>query len=550
MLDTHYTFDLGDHHFKISTSSADAQLWFDRGVIWLYGFNHEEAVKCFEQAALADPKCLMAQWGIAYAIGPNYNKVWEMFPYTEKKSSLAIAQKAIAQGRALSSSTDLVGSMEHAMLSALATRYPANPEVEEIAPYNDAFAEAMGGVHRLFPDNLDVLCIYVEALMGRTPWALWDLVSGNPAEGASTTEARQLLEAAFDQQPAAWKHPGLLHLYIHLMEMSPTPEAALSQGDHLVSLVPASGHLLHMATHIDVLCGDYQNVVSRNQRAALADQPFTALRGADNFYTVYRIHNVHFVAYGAMFLAQKTIALDAALELQELLPEPIVAFLPDFFEAFWGMKLHVMVRFGMWQEILADTLPEDAELFSFTTALLRYGRVVALANTNQHEAAATEFSAFLEAMADVPESRFMFNNPAADVLLIAEQMAAGERLYKSGEIEAGLEHLREAARLSDTLHYDEPWGWMQPPRHALAALLMEQKQFSEAEQIYRSDLGLNDTLARPCQHPGNVWSLHGFRECLVNRGDTVELVHIQHQLDQVLARAEVPVTASCYCRKS
>ncbi len=551
MLDSNYSFDLGSHHFEISTSSADAQLWFNRGAIWLYGFNHEEAVKCFEQAALADPKCLMAQWGIAYAIGPNYNKVWEMFPYREKQSSLAIAQKALATGAEIAAELEHdTNEMERAMLNALALRYPENPEVEDFSPYSEAYAEAMREVYQKYPGNLDVTSIFVEALMGRTPWALWDLVAGCPAEGASTVEAREALESVFKAQPTSWQHPGLLHLYIHLMEMSPTPEAALSQGDHLAKLVPASGHLLHMATHIDVLCGDYQNVVARNQRAALADQPFTALRGADNFYTVYRIHNVHFVAYGAMFLAQKSIALDAALELQELLPEPIVAFLPDFFEAFWGMKIHVMVRFGMWDEILEELLPEDAELFSFTTALLRYGRVIALANTNQHEAAAAEFDAFLMAKAAVQETRFMFNNPAADVLVIAEQMAAGERLYKSGEIETGLEHLREAARLSDSLHYDEPWGWMQPPRHALAALLMEQEQFSEAEAIYRADLGLNNTLVRPCQHPGNVWSLHGLRECLTRRGETVELVHIQHQLDQVLARAEVPITASCYCRKS
>ncbi|MGK0337117.1 MAG: tetratricopeptide (TPR) repeat protein [Candidatus Azotimanducaceae bacterium] len=543
---SNYEFDLGQHHFKIFTTSSAAQQWFDRGLTWLYGFNHEEAVICFQKAVAADPNSVMAYWGIAYAIGPNYNKVWEMFPFEEKKSCLKVAHDAIAKGSAITSAA----TVEVAMLAAVACRYPQDAEVEDYAPFNDRFANEMRKIHQQHPDNLDVSAIFIEALMGRTPWALWHLKTKQPAEGASTIEAKEILEAAFASNADAWKHPGLLHLYIHLMEMSPTPEVALPHGDHLTNLVPASGHLLHMATHIDVLCGDYQNVISRNQRAALADQPFTALRGARNFYTIYRIHNVHFIAYGAMFLAQKQVALDAALELQRLLPESLVAFMPDFFEAFWGMKLHVMVRFGMWAEILTEALPKDSELFSFTTALQRYARVIALANTGQHEAAALEYELFLGAKAAVQETRFMFNNPAADVLGIAQQMAAGERLYKSGKIEAGLTHLRAAAEYSDNLFYDEPWGWMQPPRHALAALLMDQDQLAEAEEIYRADLGLNDTLARPCQHPSNIWSLHGLSECLSKRGERHERVHVQLLLDQALARAEVPVRSSCYCRNT
>lgn len=545
-LEAQYDFDLGQHHCDISSSSVEAQKWFDRGINWLYGFNHEEAVICFNKAVVADPKSVMAYWGIAFAIGPNYNKVWDMFPYQEKKTCLAIAQDAIAKGSAIKTENALA----QAMLAAVAVRYPDNAEIEDYEPFNENFASEMRKVHQQYPDNLDVMAICVESLMGRTPWALWELETKQPADGASTVEARDMLETAFRSQPGAWQHPGLLHLYIHLMEMSPTPELALPHGDNLSNLVPASGHLLHMATHIDVLCGDYQNVIARNQRAALADQPFTAMRGPGNFYTVYRIHNVHFVAYGAMFLAQKQVALDAAMELQQLLPEPVVAFMPDFFEAFWGMKLHVMVRFGMWQEILAEEFQKDAELFSFSTALLRYGRVIALANTGQHDAATAEYDAFLKAKEAVQETRYMFNNPAEDVLGIAQQMAVGERLYKSGDYEAGLDHLRAAANYSDNLHYDEPWGWMQPPRHALAALLMEQKQYVEAEEIYRADLGLNDTLVRPCQHPKNIWSLHGLSECLNKRGETHELVHVQLLLDQALARAEVPVSASCYCRNT
>lgn len=538
-------FDLGGWTRPVTTQSADAQVWFDRGLNWVFGFNHEEAIVCFEKALEHDPNCAMAHWGIAFAIGPNYNKIWEMFDGDERQTSLTTAHAAIADGLAIAGAADV----ERALLEALKARYPDDPATRDYSPYNDAFVVAMRAVYEAYPDDLDVASLFAEALMGRTPWQLWDLETGQPPEGASTDEARSVLEQAFDNVPAAWSHPGMLHMYVHLMEMSRTPELALSHGDALATLVPDSGHLVHMATHIDVLCGDYQNVIYRNHKAAQVDRPFTALRGAENFYTVYRIHNVHFEAYGAMFLAQKQVALAAAEELRQLLPEPVVAFLPDLFEAFWGIKTHVMIRFGMWEDILAEPIPEDRELFSFSTALLRYGRVVALANLERHAEAEAELAEFFAAQAAVQETRFMFNNPAAEVLKIAAEMAQGELHYKAGQVDTGLAHLREATHLSDHLLYDEPWGWMQPPRHALAALLMDQEAYAEAEQLYRDDLGLTDAIARPCQHPGNVWALHGLHECLTRRGEHGEAVHIGKQLDRVLARADVRVGSSCYCRK-
>jgi tetratricopeptide (TPR) repeat protein len=227
-----------------------------------------------------------------------------------------------------------------------------------------------------------------------------------------------------------------------------------------------------------------------------------------------------------------------------------VAFLPDFFEAFWGIRMHVLIRFGMWQEILDQPVPEDAELFSFTTALQHYARTVALANLGQISAAETELDHFDQARAAVQDTRYMFNNPAESVLVIAEFMAKGELAYKSGAIDEGLDHLRAAVAASDDLLYDEPWGWMQPPRHALAALLLDQGRHGEAEAIYRADLGLDDTLPRAVQHPRNVWSLHGLDECLGARGEEIERPHVQALLIQALARSEVLVRSSCYCRSA
>ncbi|WP_300061936.1 hypothetical protein [uncultured Roseobacter sp.] len=540
-------FDLGSYTRAVTTTSEAAQAQVNAGMVWLFGYNHEAAAECFAKAIAADPGCGFAQWGIAYAVGPNYNKPWEFFTAEERVTTLAQAHAALAEAQALKPKLTPV---EAALIDALADRFPDDPEIEDYAPWNDAFSDAMRRVYADHPRDLDVICLFAEALMNRTPWLLWDLPSGQPAEGASTLEAQAALETAFDTLPGAWDHPGLLHMYIHLMEMSPVPEKALRHGDRLVDLVPDSGHLVHMATHIDVLCGDYQNVIWRNRRAAQVDRKYEALAGAQNFYTVYRIHNVHFEAYGAMFLGQPEVALAAADRLIEMLPDPVVRYLPDLFESFWGKKIHVMIRFGMWQEILETPLPEDAELYSYTTCAMRQARVIALANLGQIDDAQKERLLADEALKAVQETRMVFNNFASDVLAVGEAMMEGELAFKSGDTDTGIAYLRRSVSLDDALLYDEPWGWMQPTRHALGALLMEQRAFDEAEAVYRADLGLDETLARACQHPRNVWSLHGLHECLVQRGALAEARHIKLQLDPALARATVPIRASCFCRSS
>ncbi|MCY6382876.1 tetratricopeptide repeat protein [Hoeflea prorocentri] len=540
-------YDLGTYRREINTASKDAQRWFNRGLIWTYAYNHEEAIACFEKALEFDPECVMAHWGIAYAVGPNYNKPWEAFEPEEKPEALAKARAALA---AASEASRQSSPVERALLKALKTRYPEEGEVEDFSPFNDAYAKEMRLVHGSFPGDLDLSALFAEAIMNRTPWQLWDLSTGAPAKGADTTEAIRVLDTAFETLKGAWDHPGLLHMYIHLMEMSPHPERALRHGDRLVSLVPDAGHLIHMPTHIDVLCGDYENVVQRNARAIEADFIYLQQEGPDNFYTLYRCHNFHFKIYGAMFLGQMKTALTTADELIENLPESVVRPLADWFEGFIPMKQHVLVRFGQWGAILEQTLPGDPDLFCVTTAMMHYARTVALANTDQISAAEAERDLFLAARDRVPETRMVFNNTCVDILKVAEQMMLGELEYHKGNHEVAFGHLRKSVEIDDALPYDEPWGWMQPTRHALGALLMEQEQFDEAEAVYRADLGLDATLARACQHPGNVWSLHGLHECLTRRGEEAERLHIKLQLDKAQARAEVPVHASCFCRRS
>ncbi|MEI4490878.1 hypothetical protein WAF00_09515 [Mameliella alba] len=536
-------YDLGTYGRPVATV-PEAQLWLDRGMVWLFAYNHEEAILCFEKALTADPACALAHWGIAYAIGPNYNKPWEVFTPEEKAPALARAHAALAAGLALHGAAPV----ERALLGALAARYPQDPDIEDYQPFNDGFSSAMQPVYAQFPDDLDVTFVYAEAMMNRTPWQLWDFHRGVPNPEASTSEAMAVLERAFDQVPGAWDHPGLLHMYIHLMEMSPHPERALRHGDRLTGLVPDAGHLVHMATHIDVLCGDYQSVLSRNLAAARVDETFKLRSGAANFYALYRIHNLHFALYGAMFLGQKAAALDAAKRLRAEVPDEVVRVYPDLFETFVAALPHVYIRFGMWSEVLDLELPEDTELYTTTNALILYARAVALANLGRHDAAEVAKRAFVDAYALVPEERMLFNNTARDVLAVAEQMMLGEIAYKAGRCEEGLAFLREAVALDDGLQYEEPWSWPQPTRHALGALLMDAGRYAEAEAVYRADLGLDGALPRPSQHPRNVWALHGLDECLARRGETVERTHIKAALDVALARADVPIRASCLCR--
>ena len=546
-----YAYDLGSYRRPVTTRSAEAQAWFDRGLAWTYGYHHEEASACFRRAIDADPDCAMAWWGVAYAVGPNYNKPWEAFDDEDAVRSLQTAHHAVARA------TELAGdgtAGERALIRALACRYPSPAPLDDMGPWNDEYAAEMRAVHAEHAGDPDVEALFAEAIMNRTPWALWDLGTGEIAEGADTAEAIRVLEGAMRRRDERGEaaHPGLLHMYIHLMEMSPHPERALAAGDRLRDLVPDAGHLCHMPTHIDVLCGDYRAVVETNQAAIEADRKFLAREGAGNFYSLYRCHNYHFKIYGAMFLGQYLPALAAAEELVATLPEELLTItsppMADWLEGFVPMKQHVLVRFGKWKEIVAQELPGNPDLFCVTAAMMRYARAVAHSVLGDIAAAVEEAAAFEEALTRVPESRYVFNNRCRDVLSIAREMMHGEIEYRRGRLDSAFERLRAAVELDDHLPYDEPWGWMQPTRHALAALLLEQKRVEEAAAVYRADLGYDDTLSRACQHPDNVWSLHGYHECLERLGRDEEARILKQRRDLAMARADVPITASCFCR--
>lgn len=549
----YYNIDV--YQRKVTTSSPDAQVWFNRGLIWTNAYFHDEAVACFNRAIEADPDCAMAHWGVAYASGPNYNMPWERRDATMRSETAETCYSASREALVL---TEDATPVERAMIEALQSRFPQNTpaDFEAMRGWNDDFTNAMRIVFEAFPSDLDVACIFVEAIMNRTPWKMWDQKTGSVAEGAGTLEAQSVLEAMFDQHAEAWSHPGLLHLYVHLMEMSPTPEKALKAGDVLRELVPDAGHLIHMPTHLDVQCGHYRDVLHWNWKATQVDRKALESMGVYTLYTGYRIHNYHFAVYGAMFLGQYEPAMKMAQELTDVTPEELLRVesppFATFFESYFALKVHVMIRFGKWREIIEEPLPEDEALWANLTATLHYAKGVANAALGEVRDAEIEQTKFLAARDAMPEDRRLHNVLCIDQLAVAGAMLEGEIEYRKGNYKLAYDRLRAAVAMEDDLPYDEPWGWMQPTRHALGALLLEQGHVDEAEVVYREDLGLSGELSRAQVHPNNVWSLRGLNDCINAKGNgqSHEGKLIAQSLALAEARADGIVGASCFCAQA
>ncbi len=517
-------YNIGDIHQQVSTDSADAQKWFDRGLAMLYGFNHEEAVRCFDKAIAADDNLAIAYAGKAYALGPNFNNMEIVV------EQMLQANRASEQAKAR---VDHASPMERAVIEAISKRSgPDVPEDFELRqPYNQAYANAMREVHESYPESLFVAELFAESLMNLQPWKHWEK---DGQAGEHTEEIVSVIKQGLEQHP---NHPGLCHLYIHAIEASPNPEKALDAARRLGDAVPGSGHLIHMPTHIYVLLGDYKEVIDRNARGVEVDNLFLEREGPLNFYSLYRIHNYHFLVYGAMFDGQSEKALAAARAINQQVPEAMLREQVDFLDAFMPTALHVMVRFGQWDDILNE--PQPAEYLPMSRAIWHYARTLAYAATNRVDDAEQERDKFDAAVELVPETSFLFQNTSRDILGVAEAMIDGEIAYRKGEFDEAFDHLREAVDRDDALNYDEPWGWMQPARHALGALLLEQGHFDESEEVYRDDLA---------KHPNNPWALHGLAESLAKQGKTDEARDHVAQFNTACERADVKINRSCFCR--
>jgi tetratricopeptide (TPR) repeat protein len=511
---------MGSHARSISTSSTAAQKYFNQGLVWAFAFNHDEAIRSFTEAARLDPQCAMCWWGIALCHGPHINN-----PTMDDKRSKA-ACDAVQKALSL---VQHASPEEQDLILALSKRY-AYPTPKDRGPFDRAYADAMREVWKKHPKDVDVGVLFAEAMMDLRPWDLW-MKDGTPQPG--TEEIVAALEDLLQMSP---EHPGALHLYIHAVEASRHPDKALAAADRLRRLVPASGHLVHMPSHIDVLTGRWNEAVMANERAIEADREYRRISPRQGFYHIYMAHNHQMLSFAAMMEGRSELAIDAARAVIRGVPEDYARRETAAIEPFIPIMYEALVRFGKWDEILREPAPPD--YLPITTALWRYSRAVALAAKGQVAEAERAHVEFRAARAKVPEGRMMAVNPADKILQIAEHMIAGEIAYRKGNIDEAVAELRKGIAVEDGLNYMEPPEWVQPVRHTLGAILLSAGRAEEAEQVYREDLR---------KWPENGWSLFGLARSLQSQGKVAEGDGFEQRFRQAWSRSDTSIGSSCLC---
>ena len=514
---------LGNHTYRVSTKSPQAQRYFDQGLRFLFGFNHGAAIRSFQEAARLDPECAMAHWGIAYASGPHIN-----FPVVPPPAAeLAWAKLTLARQHAAKATP-----VEQALIAALGHRY-ANPQPEDRAPLDLAYADAMRAVWKKFPKDADVGTFFAEAMMNLRPWDQWT-PAGEPQPG--TEEILATLDAVLKLNP---DHPLANHLTIHAMEASLQPEHALPAADRLLNLQPGLAHNVHMPSHIYIRTGQWHKAVESNRLAVAADTAYRKIVGpAKGFLPVYVAHNDHMLAYAAMMTGQGDLAVKHTRDLVAKLPPEFMAEFGIVAEAWLAMPLEVLVRFGRWDDVLAEPMfaPEQRFVYAFQLA----ARGIAFAAKGDATAARRSQAAYLEAAKLVsPEQIAAGNNTCQAVLAIVTPMLEAEILMREGKVDEAVAQFHAAIALEDQLRYDEPPGWMIPVRHALGALLMSENRYAEAELVYRADLA---------RLPNNGWSLFGLSEALMQQGKMKEVAALRSQFKDIWQKADLTITSSCLCQ--
>src|SRR6266481_4035138 len=515
---------LGSYSRKVTTNSAEAQRYFDQGLGFLHGFNHRAAIRAFQQAAELDPECAMAHWGVALACGPHINSMAVPPPAAELAwTELGLAQKNVGNA----------SLVERALIGALAKRY-ANPQPEDRSGLDRAYADAMRELWKKYPKDPDVGALFAEAMMNLRPWDQWT-PDGKPQPG--TDEIIATLDAVLKLNP---NHPLANHLYIHAVEASPNPERAIASADRLRSLQPGLAHNVHMPSHIDIRTGQWLKAVETNAKAVEADQRYRKIFGVPKgFLNVYIAHNRHMLAYAAMMTGQRDLAMKHIRAMVAEMPADFLKENAMQAEGNVAMPLEVMVRFGLWDEILTE--PEKyTDKMWFTRAFHHAAHAIAYAAKGDTLNARKAQSIFVERATLVPKEDFVSNNSCEALLAVAIPMVEGEILIAEEKIDSGIEQLRAAIQKEDALKYDEPPAWLIPVRHSLGAVLMKQQRFAEAEQVYRDDLA---------RLPENGWSLLGLAESLQKQKKNAdEVAQTQAKFKKVWAKADLTITTSCLCQ--
>ena len=513
---------MGSYHMPITTADPDAQRYFDQGMVLAFGFNHAESIRSFRAAQTLDPSCAMCFWGEALATGPNIN-VTSNGKAIMAPAERASARAAIDQALAL---MDGVTAKEQDWIRALDQRYDGQADTPR-DPLDRAWANALADMASRYPDDTTVASVYAEALMNTMPWDYW----GPDGEAKPDTQAViASLEAVMDADP---DHPLALHLYIHALEASSNAAKAEPAADRLANLVPGSGHLVHMPSHIYFRVGRYQDSALANIRAAEVDEAYIAQCNAQGFYpALYYPHNIHFLWASATMQGQSALSLDSARRVVANVRVEQVEQFPTI-QFFRTVPMLSLVRFARWEEILEE--PEPYEPFAFARAIWHYGRGVAHAALGDAEAARIELAA-IEGLEPEVDEIFMGNvYPARDLLEIAKSLLRGEMAYRSGDAANAVLAFEEAVSLQDALPYTEPPFWYYPTRQSLGAALLASNRLAEAQAVFEEDLE---------QYPMNGWSMFGLAEALRRQGDEMGAEKMTARFETVWQFADVSLATS------
>ena len=509
---------LGAHRHPISTKNPDTQRFFDQGVNLLFGFNHAEAIRSFREAARRDPDCAMCWWGVAIALGPNIN-----LPMPD--DAVAPAWEALARARALAPKAS---PEERDWIEALAARYSADPKADRKA-LDEAYAQAMGRLWRAHPNDLDAGTFYAEAMMDTQPWDYWGQDGVTPKGHALAIVST--LENVIRRAP---NHPGALHLYIHAVEASTTPERAEAAADRLSTLMPGAGHIVHMPSHIYYRVGRYADAVRVNADAARVDEAYIAACKAQGYYPAgYYGHNIHFLWTSSEMQGRHQAALDAARRLVKAVDAVELAKTIATGELFVFTPVATELRFGRWDAVLAEPAPPQA--LTLDMAVWLYARGFAHANTGD-VAAARDDRAHLARLISADFSRYdKAMIPARQMLDLSLSLLDGEIARVSGHLDAAVADFRNAAAIEAGLPYTEPPYWHQPVSHLLGAALLQANRPAEAEAVYRASLKT---------YRVDGWALFGLAQALDAQGRHAEAAQARKAFDQAWTFADVKLTSS------